>query len=231
MKISRRFAYAALGFVIHEAMLIAFVDRPLSEMLRAVDDRQHAFIDFFRAWTDLGKSKWWLWPSALGILICAILARRKSMTQRIRENMRRIGDGLLFLFICIAVSGIVTDIIKPILSRARPVELERGGIYGFYPFDFHARMNSMPSGHATTAFALAFVVAGFSPRWRIPAFLAAGYLALSRVMVNAHYLSDVIAGGVVAFLTVQALRQLKNHNGIFHINKRIFPIDGPPPPR
>jgi undecaprenyl-diphosphatase len=229
MNIPRRYIFMSTCFIALEALLTGFVDRPLSEALRDLDTRHHALIDFFRDWTDFGKSKWYLWPSGIGIAACAVLLRKKILGQKARETARRIGDFLLFLFLCGATSGIVTDIIKPILGRARPVELAQMGLYGFQPFSFEARWNSLPSGHATSAFALAFAVTAFFPRLRIPAFLFAVAIALSRIMVNAHFLSDVIAGGAIAFLTFYVLQTPKSRNGIFHIENVIFPIDNSAP--
>lgn len=221
MNLSRRFIIFIL-FLCLEAVLIVYVDQPVSECLRRIDPK---ITDFFRAWTDLGKSKWYLWPSGLGVVLCAIAVRQKSLRKNLRERYSKAGEFLLSLFLAIAISGILTDILKPLIGRARPVELEQDGLYEFHPLSFTARWNSMPSGHATTAVALALILASSYPRLRIPAFAYASTLALSRVMVNAHYVSDVLAGVAVAFLTVQALLRLRNHNGICHINHRIFPID------
>ena len=55
---------------------------------------------------------------------------------------------------------------------------------------------SMPSGHATTAFAAMVAVALLWPRLRIPVLVYALLIAASRVMLDAHYLSDVLAGAV-----------------------------------
>jgi membrane-associated phospholipid phosphatase len=56
---------------------------------------------------------------------------------------------------------------------------------------------SFPSGEATDAFALAAVLTYAWRRWR-PAFYAAATLtALARVIVGAHYVSDVVAGAMI----------------------------------
>ncbi len=222
---SYRITFIALLFVALEIALIAFVDRPLSEYLRTVDAQHPDLIRFFRSYTDLGKSKWYLWPSGIGVILCALLVRLKPLRPSLREGARRLGGALLFLFLCVGASGIITDIIKPVLGRTRPVMLKREGIYDFHPFSFDAAWNSLPSGHATTAFALAFILAVFFPRGRIAWIALAFALAISRVLVNAHFLSDVLAGGVVGYLTVMAAERLINHNGMFHIKYRIFPID------
>jgi undecaprenyl-diphosphatase len=129
-----------------------------------------------------------------------------------------------FFFACVALSGIITDMIKPIVGRARPVLLDREGFYGLHPFTFHVfNYNSLPSGHTTTGFAVAFALAALWPRgkwW----FVAFGVLVgLSRIMVNAHFVSDVVAGTVVGILTVAAVRKLFRKYGIFPIDVRIPP--------
>lgn len=222
MKISKCFIWGSVAFFALETSLFMFVDQPLSQWLRTVDIQQHALVDFFRSITDFGKSKWYLIPSAIGVVICILILRLKAFTPLARARARIVCGQLLFLFICGSVAGILTDIIKPILGRARPVELESDNLYGFHPLTFAARWNSMPSGHATSVFAFALVMSGFFPRLRIPFFLLALFLAFSRVMVNAHYLSDVLAGMAVAYLCVTVLRGPFVENGIFHIYKRIF---------
>jgi membrane-associated phospholipid phosphatase len=56
---------------------------------------------------------------------------------------------------------------------------------------------SFPSGHTCLAFATAATLAIMIPRWR-PAFYAlASVVAVERVVENAHYVTDVLAGAAV----------------------------------
>ena len=83
------------------------------------------------------------------------------------------------LFSAEAIAGVVSTGLKVTLNRTRP----DGGPYSF------------PSGHATVAFAAAGVIAnryGLLPG--IIAEAAAGYVGLSRLQENKHYISDVVAG-------------------------------------
>ena len=218
------FAVAFLGV---EILLIAFVDRPLSNFTRDLDTTHHGLIDFFRATTDYAKSKWYLWPSAFGILTCAAWLHLLDMAPETRRRIAMAGHKLAFFFLSIAVSGMAADFLKPIFGRARPVLLH-DGTYGFHPLTFRAVMNGMPSGHATTAAALATALTLLLPRGRVLWLLVGAFLAFSRVMVNAHYLSDVLAGILVGSLTTLRLSRLRDNQGMFPLMHGIFPIDRRP---
>lgn len=200
-----RLTAAILGIVALEIALILFVDRPLSQSLRGLDAEHKALIDFFRSWTDLGKSLWYLWPSGLGAAACLLLSRHGG---RASSGWHRAGLKFSFFFCSVALAGIIADLIKPFLGRARPVLLGQSGIYGFYPLDFHSVYNSMPSGHTTTAFAVACALIRLWPRGTVLFLSYAAALAASRVMVNAHFLSDVLAGAAVGIF-----RQHPPHGG------------------
>jgi membrane-associated phospholipid phosphatase len=93
-----------------------------------------------------------------------------------------------------------------LIGRARPRVLLTEDWYGIDPIGFTSSYQSFPSGHATTAFTVAFVIAFLWPRLIYPAMTIAASIALCRVVVNAHYLSDVIAGGIVAAVVTSLLR-------------------------
>ena len=57
---------------------------------------------------------------------------------------------------------------------------------------------SFPSGHASSAFAAAAVLAVFAPRWLGALFLAvAALVGISRIELGVHYVSDVAAGAAL----------------------------------
>ena len=213
---------AFFGFLLLEWVLFSYADRPVAEYTQALDTSHPALIGFFRGMTDLGKSVWYLPPCGLAVLFCGFLCRGKDVPLAYRRLFAYIGVRAFFLFATIALSGIVADILKVIIGRARPhLWLERG-IYGFHFFTREGFLwNGMPSGHSTTAFALACSLAVLYPRLRVLWFGYALLLAGSRVMVDAHYLSDICAGAVLGALTVWVFIK----RGIIHLSKVIFPID------
>jgi undecaprenyl-diphosphatase len=70
--------------------------------------------------------------------------------------------------------------------------------------------HSFPSGHASTSFACAVVLAAEVPRLRVPLYALAALIAFSRLEVGVHFPLDVLAGaalGVATGLWVRALRR------------------------
>ena len=60
---------------------------------------------------------------------------------------------------------------------------------------------SFPSGHTSSAFAMASVFdAHYGPKVGIPAYAAAAAIGLSRMESNKHHLSDVLAGATLGYL-------------------------------
>lgn len=62
---------------------------------------------------------------------------------------------------------------------------------------------SFPSGHATTSFAIAYVLAHFYPiiEVQLAVYAAASLIAVSRIHVAEHYPSDVLAGSLLGTLS------------------------------
>ncbi len=215
-------AAGALAFILFEILLILWVDRPLAAVMNEWRATSPAVYSFFHAVTDIGKAKWYLFPTGIIAIFCAFFARGKNVKDAYRRLSSTIGAKALFVFGTVAFSGIVANIIKLSLGRARPPLWLNEGIYGFDPLTIAGYMwRSIPSGHTTTVFTLAFALTILYPRLRALWFLAAAFLAASRIIIDMHYLSDVLAGVAVAWISV---RFFVNY-GMNLIDEIIFPID------
>ena len=93
-----------------------------------------------------------------------------------------------------AVAGIgVFKLLKNLSQRPRPCEVEPHCWSKVLPPDRF----SFPSGHTMTAFSIALVVSYFYPSLEGALFFLALSIALSRIVLGMHFLSDVLAGMVI----------------------------------
>src|SRR5262249_44641367 len=82
-------------------------------------------------------------------------------------------------------ASFTTDALKAATPRDRP---------DVDPLVPRPHSSSFPSGHAATSFACATVLSAFEPRLRVPLYVLAGLIALSRAYVGVHFPLDVLAG-------------------------------------
>lgn len=134
------------------------------------------------------------------------------------EGFTLIGDGIFSVIVCLflllikkrylsfmvfisfATSGIVTQVLKAFISEARPALVFKKGSYPYFIdhvtlHNFH----SFPSGHSTSAFALAAIMA-FAVKDKKYSLLFLGLGSLvgySRMYLGQHFLQDVVAGSLI----------------------------------
>ncbi len=101
-----------------------------------------------------------------------------------------------FVFLAIGLPSLFATIVKRLIGRARPF-VAGNDIWAYEPFSWQVRYASLPSGHATTAFAALVAIGAIFPQARALMWIYAVLIALSRVVVTAHHPSDVIAGAIV----------------------------------
>jgi undecaprenyl-diphosphatase len=133
-------------------------------------------------WVFEQLSEWWVRGLVIiGVGLLADLRLRRFPTSTV------VAVGSYF-----AASGI-TELLKRAFERPRPSVIDPA----VHPLVAVPHSFSMPSGHAATAFAAAVAVALFHPRLRGPLVGLAVLVAVSRVWLGVHYLSDVLAGAAI----------------------------------
>lgn len=107
------------------------------------------------------------------------------------------------LFICTAgaVAIIIGDSLKYLLGRYRPVMLFEKDLYGLHFFSSKWASLSTPSGHTVRAFSLLTAVSLLYRRFAVVLLSLAALIGVSRVMVTAHYPSDVLFGAFIGIFT------------------------------
>lgn len=95
-----------------------------------------------------------------------------------------------------AISGAAVQISKMVWSRPRPL-LQ---LFDVRIVDGPLFVNSFPSGHSLTAFAVLLAVAAFVPRLKPPMIAIASACAVSRVYLGVHFPLDVVFGSAMGVL-------------------------------
>jgi membrane-associated phospholipid phosphatase len=110
-------------------------------------------------------------------------------------------------------SGAVVLSLKFLIGRARPYTRE--GSTEFRPFSTGSDHYSFPSGHATSAFAVASVIAGQSDSKFVDilVYSLASMAAVSRVHDRKHWPSDVFIGSVLGYVVGKAICRLNSSRG------------------
>lgn len=151
-------------------------------------NRFHApFLDaFFMGYTNLGDG---LFALALVALVFFYF-KKKPLA--------------IVLLLSYCISGILAQVLKNCNNMPRPASYFQPGQYTHFINGLHlATQFSFPSGHTTTAFALATVLAIFNKHKNSSLLLliAAALVGISRIYLAQHFLLDVICGAILGTLT------------------------------
>jgi lipid A 4'-phosphatase len=203
----------ALGSIVMVVLIvisIEHVDRPLALFLHSRDPDLRALFDLIGR---LGLTYGYL--TVFGLAFVALhWGGLLPRLERFSLPMRAFSAIPAFLFLSVAASGLVADLLKFLFGRPRPKLLFGSGVFDFGWLGLRADYWSFPSGHAATIVALAAALCYLWPRHLLFYVLVAGIVSLSRVIVGAHYLSDILAGALTAVLTTCCMALIFAKGGI-----------------
>ncbi|MDD1521856.1 MULTISPECIES: phosphatase PAP2 family protein [Bradyrhizobium] len=157
-----------------------------------------------RILTDFGKDEYILSVMGAALVVLALVAAGLRGSRR--ALLLGFGTRLQFMFLSVAVSAFVAEILKYLIGRGRPFVGGTANPFNFVPFEGTGAYASLPSGHAVAAFALAFAVSALWPRLRVFMFTYAIVILLTRLVLLAHHPSDVVAGALVGTVGAMAVR-------------------------
>ena len=121
----------------------------------------------------------WLWY-AMGLVILALGGKTRF-------------DALGAAGLSSALSLLLFSRLKRLTGRLRPCQIAPHCWATLLPPD----QFSFPSGHTMTAFAVAIPLSLFYPTLSIGLLFCALSIAMSRILLGMHFLSDVVAGALI----------------------------------
>jgi membrane-associated phospholipid phosphatase len=196
-------AFAVLAFALLDSVSLAF-DAPEARAAAQLDPR---VIGFFDVVTQAGKSGW-LFALSILTLAYALYRHAQEKNGRLRARFGLLASQALYFLTVQAVSGILSQIVKHLVGRARPKLIDTLGARHFDLFSAKAVLASFPSGHTTTVFAAAAALSFFMPRRALLFFALALPVAASRLIIGAHYPSDVFGGAILGLGSALAVARV-----------------------
>lgn len=192
---------ACLGSVLLATCL--FLDPVLRDLTLALpaETRQG-----FAVLTRFGKGDLPILGSGLALALCLLAARhapRRRQAILWQHGLAVSG----FVLAVVVFSGVLVNVLKWGIGRARPSVPDLQGVFQADLLAPSADWASFPSGHATTAFALACALGFMMPRLRLLLLTVATWIALSRIIVGSHWASDAVAGAMLGVFSAALARE------------------------
>ena len=161
--------------------------------------------EFFVDITRLGSSSWYFAISVIGFGVVYLNNRLEFIKI---EKQKNISNFFVSSFFYILFVGIVTQVLKHIVGRPRPNHTNFEDSFGFNFFTFDSNFHSFPSGHSSTIFIVCFILVATFPKLKYFFYFLASVIALSRVVVGAHFFTDIVAGAILALISFKIINTI-----------------------
>ncbi|OJF91227.1 phosphatase PAP2 family protein [Pararhizobium antarcticum] len=190
-------AWLLLAIAVLVVALLPF-DGTISQRAQALPP---AIVAFNNRITDFGTFAWMIYGAGSVVIIAYITGRVASSNSFSSRSKRAFRLALYFL-VTIGSASALVHLAKLIIGRARP---ELFADYGAHSLSWLAGhewvYQSFPSGHAAAVGSFFGAFSMLVPRLRILFLLGALTIGVTRVVVGAHYPSDVAAGLLLGLWT------------------------------
>jgi lipid A 4'-phosphatase len=150
---------------------------------------------FFIRITDLGDSLWYFLFFTLLFFSSYLI---KTLNILSKEKYFYLKKLCVFSFSYLLLVGVITQIIKHLVGRPRPNHSLLNDNFEFNFFSTESSFHSFPSGHTSTIIAITIIMALAIPKLKYFFYFFSYLIALSRVVVGAHFLTDVVGGMIIA---------------------------------
>jgi membrane-associated phospholipid phosphatase len=140
-------------------------------------------------------------------LLVALTAGWWLTTRGQSRRRRRAADHVL---VTTLVASVMPHLLKRIFDQERPDRLTVRGHWRGVPLSGN-RLDAFPSGHALHVGALASAASRLPRRQRNAVWLIGAGLVATRILLLAHWTSDVVAGLAIGVVTERWLRRLTGY--------------------
>jgi len=188
-----RIAAATLPGLVLLVLTMAFVDVPVIHAVARLPTWVPPIFDHI---SDYGTADWFVMPAAVALLALAALMR-PALAHMARLVAVTLVVRVSFILAAVAIPGLFVTLVKRLIGRERPYVGDTDNPFVYLPFNMRSEYASLPSGHATNAFAAFVAISLIWPRLRGIMLVYALLIAAARVLVSSHHLSDVMAGAAV----------------------------------
>ena len=200
----RRFVVSS-GWILLATVVLVLVFIPFDPRLsQRAQSLPEGVVGFNRMITDFGTFRWMLYSTGL-FAILAYIGARFWTSSPYSGRVATAGRLFAYFFLTIGSASVFVHLLKFLIGRARPELFTDLGAYSLTPFTGDNLYESFPSGHSAAAGAFFGAFAMLVPRFRGLFLALALVIGVSRVIVGAHYPSDVAAGLLLGLWTAMLL--------------------------
>ena len=192
--IQKRYKFSLLLVTILTILSYQYIDREIATYFHTLHNE--TMTEVFKFFTTFGNSAWYFIPSTL-LFVFFKKIKKHNHNALIAS----------YIFMTNLIAGLLVWVFKIPFGRVRPKLFFEQNLYGFKWFKIQSDFVSFPSGHTITIISTVVALSLLLPKWKY-LFLPFGILvALSRVVLNQHYLSDVLFASFLGTMVALFLHQ------------------------
>jgi len=214
---------SSLWLLLAAAILVAALlpfDGMISQSAQALPG---GIVAFNEKITDFGTFSWMIYSSG-SIVIVAYILNRVVRSDGFSSKSKTAWRLALYFLVTIGSASALVHLFKFVIGRARPELFLDYGAHSLTPFANEWLFESFPSGHSAAVGSFFGAFAMLAPRLRILFALGALIIGITRVVVGAHYPSDVAAGLLLGlWIALMTAFIFARQNWLFRLDEKGWP--------
>ena len=193
-----------LGIITTAICLLSakYLDRNILTFTTIAQTNQWLWVRWLR---ELAEIQWFFALCLVTLIVGLIGFKYNKITTKAFMQLRWRIYYLCTIAIC---SGMIIYSMKIIFGRPRPIYFQTHDIFQLQWFQFERELHSFPSGHTSTAASIILGLWFLFPQFRLIWLTALLIWTTSNVLLQAHWLSDIMFATYIAWCSAFILKQL-----------------------